>query len=157
MITIRFKTVLVKAVVILLLPVVLFASTIDLPRTGQTKCYSDWYPGEEINCTGTGQDGEMQAGIAWPSSRFDVQGNTYGYEVDIKRTALATGLSFLDNRDLFADSDYRLTSVNRDNFRTRLDCRATVQNEGCKRSLEASRWFSLVVINEEISARTRCP
>lgn len=29
----------------------------------------------EINCTGTGQDGEIQAGISWPSPRFTDNGD----------------------------------------------------------------------------------
>ena len=45
-----------------------FPGTIQLPRTGQTKCYDT--SGTEINCSGTGQDGDIQAGVAWPSPRF---------------------------------------------------------------------------------------
>ncbi len=42
---------------------------IQLPRTGQTKCYNA--AGTELaSCAGTGQDGEIQAGAAWPSPRF---------------------------------------------------------------------------------------
>jgi hypothetical protein len=33
---------------------------IDLPKTGQTKCYNT--DGKEISCKGTGQDGEIRAG-----------------------------------------------------------------------------------------------
>ena len=35
------------------------AGTVDLPRTGQTKCYDT--SGVEIPCAGTGQDGDIQA------------------------------------------------------------------------------------------------
>ncbi len=42
--------------------------TIDLPRTGQTTCYDS--SGTEISCAGSGQDGAIQAGVAWPSPRF---------------------------------------------------------------------------------------
>lgn len=45
-----------------------FASTVQLPKTGQTKCYDA--SGTEITCAGTGQDGEIQAGEAWPNPRF---------------------------------------------------------------------------------------
>jgi len=38
------------------------------PKTGQTACYD--ISGTAIACTGTGQDGELQAGAAWPSPRF---------------------------------------------------------------------------------------
>lgn len=44
------------------------AGVIQLPQTGQTKCYDS--AGLEIPCAGTGQDGEIQAGVAWPSPRF---------------------------------------------------------------------------------------
>ena len=40
----------------------------EVPRTGQTACYDD--NGTEINCAGTGQDGDIQAGVAWPDPRF---------------------------------------------------------------------------------------
>ncbi len=43
-------------------------ATSNLPRTGQTTC-SD-ASGATIACAGTGQDGEIQAGIAWPIPRF---------------------------------------------------------------------------------------
>lgn len=39
------------------------AGTVDLPRTGQVKCYDE--SGEEIDCQGTGQDGEYRAGVLW--------------------------------------------------------------------------------------------
>jgi len=46
---------------------------ITLPRTGQTKCFDT--AAEEIACTGTGQDGELQAGVEWPDPRFTVNGD----------------------------------------------------------------------------------
>jgi hypothetical protein len=47
---------------------------ICLPKTGQTKCYNS--SGAEISCSGTGQDGEIQAGVTWPSPRFSDYGGT---------------------------------------------------------------------------------
>ncbi len=47
------------------------AGVIDLPRTGQMKCWNT--AGVEVNCQsaeGVGQDGDNQAGVAWPSPRF---------------------------------------------------------------------------------------
>ena len=41
---------------------------VNLPRTGQTTCYDQ--SGNVINCPGTGQDGDIQAGVTWPSPRF---------------------------------------------------------------------------------------
>ncbi len=52
----------------LLLPGALFASTVDLPQTGQNKCYEA--NGAEVACTGTGQDGDIQSGVAWMTPRF---------------------------------------------------------------------------------------
>lgn len=44
------------------------AETVAVPRTGQALCYSS--AGTVIDCAGTGQDGHIQAGVAWPSPRF---------------------------------------------------------------------------------------
>ncbi len=41
---------------------------IDLPKTGQTFCYND--VGGVIPCPASGQDGEYQRGVQWPSPRF---------------------------------------------------------------------------------------
>lgn len=47
----------------------LYGATADLPRTGQISCYDG--SGNKITCTGTtGQDGDLQKGIAWPNTRF---------------------------------------------------------------------------------------
>ncbi len=51
-----------------------FAGTVNLPRTGQITCYDS--TGTIISCTGTGQDGELQKGIAWPAPRFTVNADT---------------------------------------------------------------------------------
>ncbi|MFW5735268.1 MAG: DUF1566 domain-containing protein [Oceanidesulfovibrio sp.] len=41
-----------------------------LPRTGQKQCFDD--RGRTIECGGTGQDGELRMGVAWPEDRFAV-------------------------------------------------------------------------------------
>lgn len=41
---------------------------VSLPQTGQAAC-SD-RSGTAVACAGTGQDGESQAGVAWPNPRF---------------------------------------------------------------------------------------
>ena len=46
------------------------AAPADLPKTGQTTCYDA--TGAVIACTGTGQDGELKAGMVWPNPRFVV-------------------------------------------------------------------------------------
>ena len=56
---------------------VLAHPTAKVPKTGQTTCYeySDDLNGVEINCAGTGQDGDYQKGVAWPIPRFTDHGN----------------------------------------------------------------------------------
>lgn len=49
------------------------AATVQLPKTGQTLCYDT--AGAVIDCVGTGQDGEIQAGVAWPDPRFTDNGD----------------------------------------------------------------------------------
>jgi len=44
-----------------------------LPRTGQSACWDT--SGSQIDCLGTGQDGEKQAGTASPAARFSDNGN----------------------------------------------------------------------------------
>ncbi len=43
----------------------------NLPATGQVACYDSG--GVQIACSGTGQDGDIQAGVAWPDPRFTVR------------------------------------------------------------------------------------
>ena len=50
-----------------------FKGIVDLPRTGQTTCYDT--DGNVIAGSGTGQDGDLQMGIAWPEPRFTDNGN----------------------------------------------------------------------------------
>ena len=58
-------------------------------KTGQTKCY-EYYSGTVIECSGTGQDGEHQKGVTWPTPRFtDNQNGTV--------TDNLTGLIWLKN------------------------------------------------------------
>jgi hypothetical protein len=48
-------------------------NTINIPKTGQTECYDT--SGNIIPCAGTGQDGDIQAGVAWPNPRFNDNGD----------------------------------------------------------------------------------
>lgn len=41
--------------------------------TGQSTCWDA--AGSPIACAGTGQDGELQAGVAWPTPRFTLNGD----------------------------------------------------------------------------------
>lgn len=45
-----------------------WAGTVSLPQTGQTSCWDE--SGNVISCTGTGQNGDLKSGVAWPSPRF---------------------------------------------------------------------------------------
>jgi Protein of unknown function (DUF1566)/HYDIN/CFA65/VesB-like, Ig-like domain len=81
----------------ILIGVLCFFSTVQAQptitwKTGQTTCYDVW--GTEIDCTGTGQDGEVQAGIEWPSPRFEDNGNG-------TITDHLTGLVWLQNANCF--------------------------------------------------------
>lgn len=60
-----------------------------LPRTGQRTCYDP--AGQGLDCTGSGQDGELQLGMAWPEPRFVAK-----EEVVEDRL---TGLVWLENSD----------------------------------------------------------
>lgn len=62
------KRLLAAFCLLLALPFAAHAAAIRLPRTGQTTCYDA--NGIAIDCANTGQDGDKQAGIAWPSPRF---------------------------------------------------------------------------------------
>ena len=48
-------------------------TSVNLPKTGQTTCYDA--AGVVVACANTGQDGELQKGVAWPSPRFTDNGN----------------------------------------------------------------------------------
>jgi Protein of unknown function (DUF1566) len=63
-----------------------------VPATGQTECFN--VPGKVINCAGTEQDGEIQAGAPLPNPRFvDNRNGTV--------TDRLTGLIWLKNADCF--------------------------------------------------------
>ena len=67
------KSILILSVFSFLFPSFAWAYPAEVPRTGQTACYdSDGYV---IACNETGQDGEIQAGVAWPDPRFADRGN----------------------------------------------------------------------------------
>ena len=62
---------------------------IDLAQTGQQNCYDP--SGTQTPCAGTGHDGEIRAGISWPSPRFTVNGDCV--------TDNLTGLTWLRSPD----------------------------------------------------------
>jgi hypothetical protein len=103
------------------LPVSSWAASgvIDLPRTGQTKCYDT--SGTEIFCTGTGQDGDIQAGVAWPSPRFVDNGDgTVADKLtglmwtrdETKQMTWQEALDYVKTLNTGSHTDWRLPNVN---------------------------------------------
>ncbi|MBF0565047.1 MAG: DUF1566 domain-containing protein [Nitrospirae bacterium] len=83
-------------------------STINLPQTGQTTCYDS--DGNKIACAGTGQDGDIKAGVAWPNPRFTDNG-------DQTITDKLTGLMWTKNANLAGEKTWQqaldyVTSMN---------------------------------------------
>ncbi len=68
------------------------SSAAAVPKTGQQECWDAG--GTLIDCAGTGQDGETQAGVTWPIPRFTDLGN--GTVLDN-----LTGLIWLKDADCF--------------------------------------------------------
>lgn len=66
------KRVLLLPLLLLLVPIWSTASTVTLPKTGQTLCYD---ANGTIDCVNTGQDGETQIGAPWPVPRFTDNSN----------------------------------------------------------------------------------
>jgi hypothetical protein len=66
-------------------------------KTGQTGCFDN--AGAPIPCAGTGQDGELRPGVAWPSPRFS--DNADGTVTD-----MLTGLVWLKNADCFGSGGW---------------------------------------------------
>lgn len=94
-------------------------ATIDLPKTGQTTCYDD--AGAVITCAGTGQDGDLQNGVAWPSPRFTVgtgaavdcetdnlTGLMWAKTPDSTKRTWADALTYANDLNLCSYSDWRL-------------------------------------------------
>lgn len=106
---------------------------VSLPKTGQTICYDTNNTNAEVSCPGTGQDGELQKGVAEPNPRFSVDstsncitdnltGLMWTRNGNIAATDPvfpATGhrdwqgaLSFANDLDLCGFSDWRLPNRN---------------------------------------------
>jgi hypothetical protein len=103
-------------------PDVAFASgAVSLPRTGQTACYD--VAGWETPCAGTGQDGDIKAGISWPAPRFTMAGECITDNLTglmwPKDANLPGGtrvwheaLDFANNLNLCGYDDWHLPNVN---------------------------------------------
>jgi hypothetical protein len=86
------------------------AATINLPDTGQTKCYDS--SGNEITCANTGQDGEDRAGISWPSPRFIVTGQSEECIMDNLTGLMWAKNANLDGATIWADALSDIASLN---------------------------------------------
>jgi hypothetical protein len=97
------------------------AGTIQLPQTGQSRCYD--YRGAVIPCSKTGQDGALKMGVTWPRPRFTVSGGCVTDNLTglmwAKHANLANGqrtwaqsLEFAYGLTLCGHSDWRLPNVN---------------------------------------------
>ena len=115
------KKIAVLSLLLIFISSLSFAGTVNLPRTGQTKCYDS--AGTEIPCAGTGQDGDIQAGVKWPSPRFTVNGDCVTDNLTglmwTKDANLPGGtqtwqeaLDFCNNLTLGGYSNWRLPNVN---------------------------------------------
>jgi len=92
--------------------------------TGQQTCHNT--EGEEIECTGSGQDAEFKTGLAWPQSRFTIKGELVedqltGLLWTQKSNFAGFPLSWQDSPDFVANmnrqkqfgfNDWRLPTIN---------------------------------------------
>ncbi len=106
------------------------ATAVDLPETGQTKCYAA--AAAAVACAGTGQDGELRAGVPWPEPRFTVKADETALDLltglvwardastpvlpDCKGGAMAWGAALdyvecLNERDHLGHRDWRLPNA----------------------------------------------
>jgi hypothetical protein len=96
------------------------AAPADLPQTGQTICYDA--TGAVVTCAGTGQDGELMTGAAWPSPRFvvgpttDCITDTLTGLVWVRAPVFASytwneALTYANNLNLCGYTDWRLPNI----------------------------------------------
>jgi hypothetical protein len=105
---------------LLFLPFVSLAAdgVIQLRKTGQTKCYDTSVT--EISCAGTGQDGDIQAGVAWPSPRFTDHGDgtvtdkltgLMWIKDETKQMTWQEALDYVKTLNTASHTDWRLPNV----------------------------------------------
>jgi hypothetical protein len=92
-------------------------------KTGQDSCWDSSPLGNPINCEGTGQDGELQRGVAWPDPRFTDNG-------DGTATDNLTGLIWLKNGTCFPEGGPAGATT----WQSALDACNNLQNLECRLS-----------------------
>lgn len=90
--------VIMLAFLFIVFPSLSLAGEVYLPETGQTTCYDQ--NGNAIECTNTGQDGDVQAGVEWPEPRFEDNG-------DGTITDNLTGLMWLKGANCFGGQTWQ--------------------------------------------------
>ncbi|MBI3188375.1 MAG: DUF1566 domain-containing protein [Gammaproteobacteria bacterium] len=96
------------------------AAPADLPKSGQISCADS--TGAVMACMGTGQDGDHQAGVVWPSPRFigDETGNcitdtltdlVWVRNPDVSVRNWQQALDFANNLALCGSDDWRLPNI----------------------------------------------
>jgi len=114
----RTQTVLILLAALVFMPASALAGTVDLPKTGQTTSYA------------TGDDGDLEEGVAWPSPRFTdntdgtVTDNLTGlmWAQDANLAGLRTwanALTYVDTLNIDIYADWRLP--NRNELRSLID------------------------------------
>jgi hypothetical protein len=95
----------VLTTIFLLSASIVWAQSALVAKTGQTTCYNA--AGTMISCAGTGQDGDLQKGVASPSPRFTDNG-------DGTVTDKLTGLMWAKDANIFGTKNWTdaLSAVN---------------------------------------------
>ena len=91
-----------------------------VPQTGSTHCYNT--SGAQVTCSGTGQDGEYQAGVTLPNPRFTTN-------VDTTVTDNLTGLVWAPDANLVVSRDPTYDANGLMNWQKALDYIAKLNNE----------------------------
>lgn len=120
-------------------------------QTGQVCCYDT--DGREIDCAGTGQDGELQIGAAWPAPRFTAEKelvtdqltsliwprNANLTEFPLSWQEALDYVREMNERDDFGFSDWRLPN--------RRELRSLISYQTRRPALPADHPFANVILN----------
>ena len=107
----RIQMVLILMAMLIIMPAIALAATVDLPKTGQTTLYA------------AGDDGDLEEGVAWPSPRFTDNGNgtvtdnltglMWAQDANLNGTKTwADALTYVNALGLAGYNDWRLANVN---------------------------------------------